>query len=554
MANTSGVTVDTSLSTNPSNSSITLVNVGSNGMNGLVTSDTLSFGTGNTIAFGAATGSGAASGVYDGTSSGVAATPFQNTRNYYAAEPGTGVTFTYGATQHYFGIEWGSVDTYNTLTFYNGSTVIYTLTGGQVTSSANGSQGSSGTDYVNINFSQLGFTSVVASSTSAAFEFASIASSPTTVPVTSGQTGKPTTVTPTDTKTGQPVCFLRGTRVMTVGGEVAIEDLYDRYRNDELRGDDRAVTALDGAPATLSIRWMGRRHIGRREVERGGDYPVRVRQDAVAAGIPCRDLLVTPEHCLFVDGRLIPARMLVNDRSIILDRGIAEFEIYHLELERHSILLAERMTVESYLDTGNRNSFADQPVVALRPTFDGTAAELSWEHDACAPLTTDRATVEPIWDRLAARADAMNRPATRSTTTVRTDLDLRVLLDDGRLIGPEEAPARRTFFRIPTGLQALGLVSHTTSPAEAIGPFVDDRRRLGIRIDALVFWNGLDEHRIPASDLTGPGWYGLEDGSRWMDGKVVLDLPAASDRPCFLEIGVVDGLAAPLRQGALQVA
>ena len=554
MANTPGVTFDTSLSTNPSNSSITLIDLGSTATTGLVTSDKLTYGTGNSIAFGAASGSGTASGVYHGTTSGVAATPYQDTRNYYAAEPGAGVTFAYAATQYYFGILWGSVDSGNTLSFYNGTTLIYTLTGSQVSTSANGSQGSSGTDYVNINFSQLGYTSVVATTSAPAFEFAQIASAPTTVPVNSTQTGTPTTVTPTDTGTNKPICFLRGTRVTTVGGEVAVEDLYLRYRNDELRDDDRVVTSLHGAPATLSIRWMGRRHIGQREVERTGDHPVRVRQNAIADGIPCRDLLVTPEHCLFVEGRLIPARMLVNRRSIVQDRSIADFEVYHLELEQHSVLLAERMTVESYLDTGNRNSFGNGTVVSLQATFGGASTQLSWDRDACAPLTTDRETVEPIWTMLASRADAMNLPEAASVATAQTHSDLRLLLEDGLLVGPEKGFGGRILFRIPTGLRALRLGSRTTSPAEAIGPFVDDRRRLGIRVDALVFWNGLDDHRIPASALSGPGWYELEDGSRWMDGNVALDLPAASDNPCFLEIGVIDGLVAPFRKDGLQAA
>lgn len=193
-----------------------------------------------------------------------------------------------------------------------------------MTSSANGSQGSSGSDYVSINFSSEGFTSVVATTTSPAFEFASIASATTAVPVTAGQTGTPITATATDTVTNTLLCFLRGTRITTVAGEVAIEDLHARYHAGDLREQDRVVTTIDGAPATLPIRWMGRRHVGQRDIARIGDHPARLRRDAVAPGIPRHDLLVTPEHCVFVQGRLIPARMLVNDRSIVQDRSIDE--------------------------------------------------------------------------------------------------------------------------------------------------------------------------------------------------------------------------------------
>ena len=56
---------------------------------------------------------------------------------------------------------------------------------------------------------------------------------------------------------------------------------------------------------------------------------------------------------------------------------------YHLELERHDVLLAEGLPVESYLDTGNRDAFADPGVViTLHPDF----ALRQWEAEGCAPL------------------------------------------------------------------------------------------------------------------------------------------------------------------------
>lgn len=82
MANISGVTVSASLASIPSNSAITLVNLGTSTTPGLVTSDKLSFGTGNTVTFGAATGSTKASGIYLGSVSNVAATPYGDTSNY----------------------------------------------------------------------------------------------------------------------------------------------------------------------------------------------------------------------------------------------------------------------------------------------------------------------------------------------------------------------------------------------------------------------------------------------------------------------------------------
>jgi hypothetical protein len=83
--------------------------------------------------------------------------------------------------QQYFGLLWGSVDDYNTLSFYDGATLVGSITGSDVTASPNGDQGVNGTLYVNIT-STVGFDRVVATSSEFAFEFDNIAFNPT-VPV-----------------------------------------------------------------------------------------------------------------------------------------------------------------------------------------------------------------------------------------------------------------------------------------------------------------------------------------------------------------------------------
>jgi len=78
----------------------------------------------------------------------------------------------------YFGLLWGSIDDYNTLSFYDGNTLVGTVTGVAAASAAgtlpNGNQGNQGTAYVNIT-SSLAFTRVVATSTAFAFEFDNVA-------------------------------------------------------------------------------------------------------------------------------------------------------------------------------------------------------------------------------------------------------------------------------------------------------------------------------------------------------------------------------------------
>jgi hypothetical protein len=56
---------------------------------------------------------------------------------------------------------------------------------------------------------------------------------------------------------------------------------------------------------------------------------------------------------------------------------------YHVELPQHSVLLADGLPVESYLDTGDRANFANNAgSTNLHPDF----ASRVWDAAGCAPL------------------------------------------------------------------------------------------------------------------------------------------------------------------------
>jgi hypothetical protein len=95
---------------------------------------------------------------------------------------GTGsVILTMPGEEKYVGLLWGSVDSYNTLSLYDGATLVGSITGTNVTAAANGNQGASGTFYVNITSTES-FNRVVATSTQNAFELDNVAYNPTGVP------------------------------------------------------------------------------------------------------------------------------------------------------------------------------------------------------------------------------------------------------------------------------------------------------------------------------------------------------------------------------------
>jgi len=96
-----------------------------------------------------------------------------DTTNYLSTGIGS-VTLTFSTDHHYLGLLWGSVDGYNTLSFYDGANLVGLITGADVWASANGDQGVNGSYYANIT-SDIPFDSVVASSSNYAFEFDNVA-------------------------------------------------------------------------------------------------------------------------------------------------------------------------------------------------------------------------------------------------------------------------------------------------------------------------------------------------------------------------------------------
>lgn len=333
-----------------------------------------------------------------------------------------------------------------------------------------------------------------------------------------------------------PVCFLAGTHIATPDGETVVE---------ALAVGDMVATQVDGESVFAPVTWIGR---GRMVVTRPNDieeYPVRIRANAFGPLVPHRDLLVTSEHCLFVDGKLIPARMLVNGGSILVDTGITEYEFFHVELAAHAILLAEGLEAESYLDTGNRNNFVNAAITALHPDFSVDPAHKSWANDAAAPLAVDRATVEPIWNRLADRAAALGLTCPLASVATAADPDLRLVTESGLVINPTLYDGKVYAFVVPGGASTLRLLSRSARPSEMIGPFVDDRRALGVLVGRVGFSESRRRNLFDAhlSGAAMQGWHTLEAGSpgRWTDGdaELAIDLSSAEGRPVFLDIEVL---------------
>jgi hypothetical protein len=141
-------------------------------------------------------------------------------------------------------------------------------------------------------------------------------------------------------------CFAAGTRIATLRGNVAVENL---------REGDQVRSAFGG---TRPVVWLGhRRIVCASHSEAANVCPVRVRAGAFGEGVPSSDVWLSPDHAVYIEGVLIPVRYLANGTSI-MQEVVDAVTYWHVELTHHDVILAEGLLAESYLDTGNRAAFA----------------------------------------------------------------------------------------------------------------------------------------------------------------------------------------------------
>jgi collagen type I/II/III/V/XI/XXIV/XXVII alpha len=290
-------------------------------------------------------------------------------------------------------------------------------------------------------------------------------------------------------------CYAAGTRVLGAHGEIAVEDL---------RVGDRLVTMLGRRLAPVA--WIGHRQVDLRHHPRPWDVsPVRVSAGAFGAGMPHRDVVLSPDHAAYVGNVLIPIRTLVNGASIAREAS-ETIVYYHIELDRHDVILAEGLPAESYLDTGNRSAFANGGgAVRLHADF----AMRVWQTAACAKLVLAGAELEAARRLLLRRAEALGHVPTH-------DAALHVRADGRVVTGRVEGTRHR--FHLPADCGDVRLVSRHGVPAET-GAASRDTRRLGVAMAGLR----LDGVRIDLGDARlASGWHAEEGAWRWTDGDASL--------------------------------
>jgi hypothetical protein len=195
-------------------------------------------------------------------------------------------------------------------------------------------------------------------------------------------------------------CFCAGTRIRTSRGEIAVEGL---------RIGDQVETATGEGIAPIT--WIGHRTLDcTRHPEPKRAWLVRVGAGAFAAGVPYRDLFLSPNHAVYVNEVLIPVKHLINGSSI-MQVPLNKVSYYHVELPQHGVLWAEGLPAETYLDIGDRSNFSNGgETMRLFPDFSRDAT-LFWDAYGFAPLIVTGPVLEAVRRQVAMRAAAADQQA-----------------------------------------------------------------------------------------------------------------------------------------------
>ncbi|MFC6791438.1 Hint domain-containing protein [Methylobacterium komagatae] len=189
-------------------------------------------------------------------------------------------------------------------------------------------------------------------------------------------------------------CYCTGTLILTDRGELPVEQL--------VVGD--VVITMAGEHQT--IEWIGHRTIDCRLFARPDLVsPIRIKQGALAPSLPRRDLFLSPDHALFFDEVLIPAKSLVNGSTV--EQIAAEtITYYSIELANHDLVLAEGVAAETYYDDGQRDRFDN---------YDGNGSDLDpnkalTREGSVRPLIIEGRQVAEVRAWIDARAHYLGHP------------------------------------------------------------------------------------------------------------------------------------------------
>ncbi len=144
-----------------------------------------------------------------------------------------------------------------------------------------------------------------------------------------------------------PICFVGGTLIKTPDGYVPVETL--------VAGD----VVLNSRGQAVPLRWVSSRKLTFSDLLCDANHrPVCIPQDFLGPGQPYRDLWVSPQHRILVNGWeaellfrsrevLVAAKHLVGPTPARPADVVDGVEYFHLLFDQHEILVSNGLTTES---------------------------------------------------------------------------------------------------------------------------------------------------------------------------------------------------------------
>ncbi|GAN55662.1 Hint domain-containing protein [Tanticharoenia sakaeratensis] len=266
--------------------------------------------------------------------------------------------------------------------------------------------------------------------------------------------------------------FVQGLRIATLAGSEAVEGL------------SPGATVLTPRGPRIVARVEHRQVDAASHRRRDVLYPVRVKAGALADGVPSRDLLLLQDQCLVLDGALVPARMLVNGVSVVIEREMRSYLCLRIEWQKSGWAAA---------------SAGESPLVTASPM-----------------------AVSAVYQEVARRAGVA-----AASAGLASDAGLRVVTDTGEVIAPLTVRGGVARFILPGDVQSVRLRSGTSCPADRGGAFIDDRRTLGVLVGAISLHSDVQQVEISTHlhDADLDGWSMVESAPmRWTTGDAFVPL------------------------------
>ena len=139
-----------------------------------------------------------------------------------------------------------------------------------------------------------------------------------------------------------------GTMIDVLGGQKPVEEL---AVGDMVRTKDNGYQP---------VRWIASRTLTEAAFKAEPSLrPIRICAGALGEAKPVRDLVVSQQHCVLIDDWradmlfgedevLAPAKALINDDTVMVDRSGAEVTYYHFMFDQHEIVYSNGVETESF--------------------------------------------------------------------------------------------------------------------------------------------------------------------------------------------------------------